>query len=136
MTTKADLIAALERAEGWEARETALSQATLADRIEYGRNAWGDWCLDDLCRELEAIDPRPNVNGTCAGYLQDLQEAKRFIPPDHLFGISHDVNEVRAVVALILTERGHGFSAVRHGPHAEERALVAAALRAGGPDEA
>lgn len=102
----------------------------LANRVERGTNEWGDWCLGDLCRELEEFDPHPNVNGSCASYLMDLQAAKRLIPAMHLFTITHDANEVRADVGLVLYERVGGFSCVPHSPHAEERALVAAALRA------
>jgi hypothetical protein len=102
----------------------------LVERIESGKDQWGDWRLDKLCAELHEIDERSNVNGTCAGYLYNLQDAKRFIPAGMLFSITHDRNEVRATVGHFPFERDGGFSTVPHGPHAEERALVAASLRA------
>ena len=102
----------------------------LAERCEHGRTQGGDWCFDNLNRAIHEIDPRSNVNGTCADYLGDLIAAKRLIPKNHCFSICSDVHQVRAVVGVFLTERDGGFSAVPHGPNAELRALVAAALRA------
>jgi len=98
----------------------------LAERVESAPSHE----LESICRELHAIHPTRNVNGTCASYLYDLRDAKRLIPKDHLYSICHDRNECRAVVALDLAERENGFSAVPHSPNAELRALVAAALRA------
>ena len=107
----------------------------LADRVERGKNQYGDWyghgAIPDLTREVEEFDEHPNRNGTCADYLCDLYDAKRLIPAGFSYSISRDGKDVRAVVARWLSEADGGFSAIPDEGHfAETRALVAAALRA------
>jgi hypothetical protein len=99
----------------------------LAERCE---KATDKGAIDDLCRELHEVDEHSNVNGSCAAYLYNLQDAKRFILEGHGYLLACDENRVRATIVAMGSDAIKGFSAVRPGAFAETRALVAAALRA------
>lgn len=99
----------------------------LAGRCE---NANDQSRLDACCRDIHDIDERSNVNGSCAAYVYDLQEAKRLIPEGHGYVLACDESRVWARVVRMGSDEVRGHSAIRPGPYAETRALCAAALRA------